>query len=349
MDLLQGVRSSFVDTDRIRMRVLEAGPADGEPVVFVHGNLSTSRFFEHLMPELPPRYRVIAPDMRGFGDSDPAPLDATRGLADWADDTAALLRALGVTAPPHLVGWSTGGAAIARYAQDRPVASLTFLDPVSPYGYGGTHPDGTLCFPDGAGSGGGGINPEVVARLRAGDTSADSPFSPRSVFRAFYVAPGYVEPREDLLRRRDPQDPPRRRELPRRRHGVGALAGVRARHVRHPQRALAAVLPLGRHRRPRPQAAGAVDARRRRPGGGRRVAAGAGHARRVGGGAGLAGRGRLPAAADGHPDPHRAGALRRGGRVGAHRDPRRLGARPAPRRDARGGSRSSGSSLTTIG
>ena len=199
MDLLPGVRSSLVDTDRIRMRVLEAGPTDGEPVVLVHGNLSTARFYEHLMPELPSRYRVIAPDMRGFGGSDPAPLDATRGLADWADDTAALLRALGVTAPPHLVGWSTGGAAIARFAHDRPVASLTFLDPVSPYGYGGTHPDGTLCYPDGAGSGGGGINPEVVARLRAGDTSADSPFTARSVFRAFYVAPGYVEPREDLL------------------------------------------------------------------------------------------------------------------------------------------------------
>ena len=199
MDLLPGVRSSLVDTDRIRMRVLESGPADGEPVVLVHGNLSTSRFYEHLMPELPSRYRVIAPDMRGFGGSDPAPLDATRGLADWADDTAALLRALGVTAPPHLVGWSTGGAAIARFARDRPVASLTFLDPVSPYGYGGTHPDGTLCFPDGAGSGGGGINPEVLARLRAGDTSADSPFTARSMFRAFYVAPGYVEPREDLL------------------------------------------------------------------------------------------------------------------------------------------------------
>jgi pimeloyl-ACP methyl ester carboxylesterase len=199
VDLLPGVRSALVDTDRIRMRVLESGPADGVPVVFVHGNLSTSRFFEHLMPDLPPRYRVIAPDMRGFGDSEPAALDATRGLADWADDTAALLRALGVEAPPHLVGWSTAGAAIARYAMDRPVASLTFLDPVSPYGYGGTHPDGTLCFADGAGSGGGGINPEVVARLRAGDTSADSPFAPRSIFRAFYVAPGYVEPREDLL------------------------------------------------------------------------------------------------------------------------------------------------------
>src|SRR6185369_12825518 len=41
VDLLPGVRSSLVDTGRIRMRVLEAGPTDGEPVVLVHGNLST--------------------------------------------------------------------------------------------------------------------------------------------------------------------------------------------------------------------------------------------------------------------------------------------------------------------
>ena len=32
---------------RIRTHYLESGPPDGEPVVFVHGNLSTGRFFEH--------------------------------------------------------------------------------------------------------------------------------------------------------------------------------------------------------------------------------------------------------------------------------------------------------------
>lgn len=164
----------------------------------VHGNLSTGRFYEHLMPELP-QYRVIAPDMRGFGRSEPLPLDATRGLDDWADDLAALLDALDVTAPVHLVGWSTAGAAIARFAMARPVASLTFLDPVSPHGYGGTHPDGTPWYPDFAGSGGGGANPELVARLRDGDTSADSPFSIRNVMRSLYWAPTHTEPREDLL------------------------------------------------------------------------------------------------------------------------------------------------------
>jgi pimeloyl-ACP methyl ester carboxylesterase len=201
MDLLPGVRSATVDADRIRMHYLEAGSAAGSPVVMVHGNLSTGRFYEHLLPTLAATHRVIAPDMRGFGRSEPAPLDATRGLADWADDIDALLRALRITAPPHLVGWSTGGAAIARYAMDRPAASLTFIAPVSPHGYGGTRPDGTPCFPDGAGSGGGTANPEVVRRLAAGDASADSPASIRNVMNTFYVARTHREPRdrEDLL------------------------------------------------------------------------------------------------------------------------------------------------------
>jgi pimeloyl-ACP methyl ester carboxylesterase len=201
MALLPGVRSATADTGRLATHYLESGPADGTPVVMVHGNLSTARFFEHLFPALPPHLRVIAPDMRGFGRSEPAPLDATRGLADWADDVHALVRALGVEAPPHLVGWSTGGAAIARYAQDRPVASLTFIDPVSPYGFGGTHADGSPCFPDFAGTGGGGVNPEVVARLAAGDASDESPFSIRNVMNSSYWAPTHREPpeREDIL------------------------------------------------------------------------------------------------------------------------------------------------------
>ena len=330
VDLLPGVRSSLVDTDRIRMRVLESGPADGVPVVFVHGNLSTSRFYEHLLPELPPHYRVIAPDMRGFGDSDPAPLDATRGLADWADDTAALLRALDVAAPPHLVGWSTGGAAIARFALDRPVASLTFLDPVSPYGYGDTPPSrtqqarvpGRRDQPRGRRAAAGGRHhrrqpvhrpqhvPRVLRRAR--------------VRRAARRPAG----------RRDPQDPPRRHELPRRRHGVRQLAGVRARHVGHPQRAVAAVLPLGGDRRPRPEAPGAVDARRawtsswptaRRW----RWARSA----RPGAVPGLAGRGRLPAAADGEPRSARCSTAtpRRAARVRTEII-EAFGPRAAPRR-----------------
>jgi pimeloyl-ACP methyl ester carboxylesterase len=115
------------------MRYIESGPADGVPIVLIHGNLSTGRFFEHLMPGAPARYRLIAPDMRGFGDTEQVPIDATRGLRDWADDTYSLVDAVGIAGPVHLVGWSTGGAAIVDYAREHPVASLTFIDPVSPW------------------------------------------------------------------------------------------------------------------------------------------------------------------------------------------------------------------------
>src|SRR3954452_10331894 len=140
------MRSFRVDTDRLGMQGYQSGAEDGIPGALLPGNLSTGRFYEHLFDVAPERYRLIAPDMRGFGGSDPAPLDATRGLRDWSDDTHALLAKLGLEARPHLVGWSTGGAAIAAYALDRPVASLTLIDPVGPYGYGATRRDGPPPF-----------------------------------------------------------------------------------------------------------------------------------------------------------------------------------------------------------
>jgi pimeloyl-ACP methyl ester carboxylesterase len=201
MDLLPGVRARTVDTDRLAVHLLESGPEDGVPVVLVHGNLSTGRFYEHVMSGAPGRFRLLAPDMRGFGRTERRPLDATRGLRDWADDVDALLRALGIARPAHLAGWSTGGAAIAAFAQDRPVASLTFVDPVSPYGFGGMRDDGTPCFPDFAGSGGGTGNQDFAARIAAGDRSADTPLSPRNVMRSSYWSPGFTlaPEREDVL------------------------------------------------------------------------------------------------------------------------------------------------------
>ncbi len=204
MDYRDGVQSRSVETPRLRMHFLESGPEDGTPVVLIHGNLASSRFWEHVMGAAPAGLRLIAPDMRGFGDSEPRPIDATRGLKDWADDTAALIDLLGIDGPVHLAGWSTGGAAIAEYAIARPdrVASLTFVAPVSPYGFGGTKDvHGTPAFDDYSGSGGGAGNPEFADRIRQGDTSADSDLSPRSVMRTSYWSPSFtLEPeREDVL------------------------------------------------------------------------------------------------------------------------------------------------------
>ena len=201
MDLLSGVRAGRVGTDRLDTFVYESGPEDGVPVVMIHGNLSTGRFYEHLWPDAPDRYRFIAPDMRSFGRSEPKAIDATRGLRDWADDTHAVVEALGVERPVHLVGWSTGGAAIAYYAMDRAVASLTLIDPVSPYGFGGCHRHGAPCYPDWAGSGGGTGNPDFTARLGAGDRSTENVVSPRNVLNSSYWSPEHREPadREEIL------------------------------------------------------------------------------------------------------------------------------------------------------
>jgi pimeloyl-ACP methyl ester carboxylesterase len=201
MELPPGITARTVDTDRLSLHVYEAGAADGIPVVLLHGNLSTGRFFDEVMAAAPDRYRLLAPDMRGFGRTERLPLDATRGLRDWADDVAAMLRALGIERPAHLAGWSTGGAAVAAFAQDRPAASLTLIDPVSPFGFGAVRDDGTPCFPDYAGSGGGTGNAEYTARLAAGDRSEESPLSPRNVMRTSYWPASFTMPRgrEDIL------------------------------------------------------------------------------------------------------------------------------------------------------
>lgn len=189
------VTARTVSTDRLDMHFYEAGPEDGTPVVLIHGNLATGRFFEQVMANAPAGLRLIAPDMRGFGRTERVPIDATKGLQDWADDTAALVAALGITAPVHLAGWSTGGAAVAAYAIDGPaqVASLTLIDPVSPFGFGGTRgADGTPTTPDFAGSGASSGNPEFAALITAGDRSTDSDLSPLNVMRAFYWSPDFT-------------------------------------------------------------------------------------------------------------------------------------------------------------
>ncbi len=215
MELMPGVSAHTTATDRLAVHWYSFGPDDGVPVVLVHGNLSTGRFFEHVMADLSGKaaaagvtLRLIAPDMRGFGRTETLPIDATRGLRDWSDDLAALMRALGVSRPVHLVGWSSAGLAISHYAMEHSaddggtgVASLTYLDTVSPYGYGGSHPDGRPCTPDHAGSGGGGVNPELVQRLREGDRGAESPFSIRNVLNGLYWRTDFRLPpeREDVL------------------------------------------------------------------------------------------------------------------------------------------------------
>jgi len=196
--LLPGIVATTVATSRLTQAVLHPEGADpagpGEGVLFVHGNVSSSLFWQQSLLDVGAtgRHRVLAVDLRGYGETEPLAIDATRGMRDWADDIGALIDALGLTRV-HLVGWSMGAGVVLQYLLDAPdrVASVALVAPVSPYGFGGSAgPEGRCVHPDGTGCGGGAANPEFVAAIAAGDTTADSAFSPRSVLRAFYVAPG---------------------------------------------------------------------------------------------------------------------------------------------------------------
>jgi pimeloyl-ACP methyl ester carboxylesterase len=202
MTLFDGIRSRLVETAALNVGVLEReGDDPGTPpertVVLIHGNVSSALFWQEVMQDLPSDLRVLAIDLRGFGGTEHAPVDATRGVRDFSDDVWATLQALGIPTA-HFVGWSMGGGVVMQYALDHPVLSLTLQSPVSPYGFGGTRRDGTRLTDDDAGTGGNAANPDFVQRLIDRDTSADAPTSPRSVFRSGYVAPGYESEHEDV-------------------------------------------------------------------------------------------------------------------------------------------------------
>ncbi len=198
---LKGIRSTFVSTKRIRTHVLSSGDLNDTPVILLHGNLSSATFFEELMLALSGRYRCIAPDIRGFGETEDLPIDATRGLRDPADDLRELMDTLGVDSA-HLAGWSAGAGIITQFAIDHPerTNSLTLIAPVSPYGFGGTLDiHGTLVAKDYSGSGGGTVSSDVVEQMRLADPDSDSPVAARQLLRNFYVKPPFRPARENML------------------------------------------------------------------------------------------------------------------------------------------------------
>lgn len=189
-----------VRTRRGKVYLREAGEG-GFPVLLVHGNCSSSAFFDGLLGRLPRGLLGVAPDLRGYGDSEPLPVDATRGLRDFSDDVVALMDTLELERAV-LLGHSLGGGVVMQVAIDHPerVAGLVLEAPMSPYGFGGTKDaDGTPCWPDFAGSGGGTANPDFCQRLAAKDRSQDAPTSPRNVFDAFYVKPPFRAEDAELL------------------------------------------------------------------------------------------------------------------------------------------------------
>lgn len=200
---LPGITARTVTTPRLTTRVLFAGADDGIPVLFLHGNASSATYWEEIMTLLPAGYRGIAPDQRAYGDADPSKkIDATRGLADLADDAIALLDHLDIE-KAHIAGHSLGGSVVWTLLMNYPDRFLTatVVCPGSPYGYGGTRDvDGTPNYADFAGSGGGIVNAGFAQRMAAGDRSTENPqTAPRIVMNTFYWKPPFVPAREEDL------------------------------------------------------------------------------------------------------------------------------------------------------
>jgi pimeloyl-ACP methyl ester carboxylesterase len=111
------------------LHLVETG--QGAPLLLLHGWPEFWLTWEPVMMRLASRHRVIAPDLRGFGDSDKP--SGRFGAENHAADMLGLLDALGIERA-GIIGHDVGGAAMQPLARNTPerVAGLFFFDSVYP-------------------------------------------------------------------------------------------------------------------------------------------------------------------------------------------------------------------------
>lgn len=174
------VNSKHIHTASLNTHYLESGNTQKDLVVLLHGNVSSCQFFRPFMETAGTDFHFVAPDMKGYGDSETKPVNATTGLDDFSNDLENFLKAINPgNKKMHLLGWSLGGSVVMQTAMNHPsgIASLTLVSPMSPFGFGASINTGlvlTACAPDFAGSGGGAVNPAFIDSLRTHDEKIPS-------------------------------------------------------------------------------------------------------------------------------------------------------------------------------
>jgi epoxide hydrolase 4 len=109
------MRERFVDASGVRIHVVEDGPEDGTPVVFVHGFPEFWWSWRHQLAACADAgYRAVAMDLRGFGESDRPGDVAAYALANSIGDVTAVIDSVGGRAA--LVSHDWGGAVGWVYA-----------------------------------------------------------------------------------------------------------------------------------------------------------------------------------------------------------------------------------------
>lgn len=111
------------------LHVLRAG--HGAPLLLLHGWPEFSATWQPVMTRLADRFTLIAPDLRGFGDSSASA--GPWGATDHADDLLAMLDHLGIDRI-GIVGHDVGGAVMQSLARKAPtrITGLFFFDFVYP-------------------------------------------------------------------------------------------------------------------------------------------------------------------------------------------------------------------------
>jgi haloalkane dehalogenase len=119
---------------RRRLRVLDTEMAyvdtgRGDPVVFLHGNPTSSYLWRNVMPHVEPESRCLAPDLVGMGDSGKAPAGSYR-FVDHARYLDAWLEAVGLPSPITLVVHDWGSALGFDWTRRHPerVRGLVYME-----------------------------------------------------------------------------------------------------------------------------------------------------------------------------------------------------------------------------
>lgn len=97
-------KKEYIDIGSETLAYLDEG--EGDVIVLLHGNMSSSIHFSPLIEALKTSYRCVAPDLRGFGDS--SYNKRFDSLDELAEDVNLFMDKLGITSA-YIIGWSTGG------------------------------------------------------------------------------------------------------------------------------------------------------------------------------------------------------------------------------------------------
>ena len=123
------MKEKFISINGNNIRYLESGESE-KTIVLVHGLGASAERWEFVIPEFSKHYRVIVPDLIGFGYSDKPLVDYTTEF--FSDFISSFFQELGLN-KINIIGSSLGGQITAKYASDQ-LHTIDHLVLVSPSG-----------------------------------------------------------------------------------------------------------------------------------------------------------------------------------------------------------------------